>query len=366
MIIRNGTVAEFVESVASKKLFVYGAGKNANEFFSKYQMELAGVDICAVIDNNLSERQNDVSLCGRVLPVISEGEFSNLELNESKTVILLTIGDFWDVLASLENNPALSSLNCYIYPLIRFEENEKGIFDVRIPLESFKMSGEFLIPKIIHYCWFGHMEMPALSRKCIESWKKFCPDFEIRLWNEYNYDVTKNPYMLAAYRDRKWAYVSDYARIDVINEYGGVYLDTDVEILRPLDILLREKAFAGFESEAYVAFGLGFGAMADNPILCDLLKLYAVLPWDGGRVACPIYQTNVLEKHGLIRQNSFQRMEDMTILPVRYLSPKSVNSGRIHYFPDSFAIHHYAASWVSDNVRRWNQLKKRVVYDSGN
>ena len=364
MIIRNGTIAEFVESVACKKIFVYGAGKNANELFGRHQKELAGLDICAVIDNDPAKRYSKVRLPGRILPVISEREFTSLEVDESKTVILLTMGDFWSVLSSLDNMPTLSLLSCYIYPLVRLEENEKNIYNVQMKQNELKSRGEFLIPKIIHYCWFGRSEMPVLAKACIESWKKFCPDFEMRLWNEDDYDVGKNPYMLAAYKDRKWAYVSDYARIDVVNQYGGIYLDTDVEILRSLDMLLREKAFAGFESEEYVSFGLGFGAMVNNPILCDILKLYETLPWDGGKVACPIYQTEVLEKHGLKRRNSFQRLENMTVLPVRYLSPMSVNSGRRHYFPDSFAIHHYAGSWVNDNVRRWKQLKQRVVYGS--
>ena len=105
-----------------------------------------------------------------------------------------------------------------------------------------------MIPKVIHYCWFGKNELPEDAKRCIASWKKFCPDYEIIEWNETNYDVRKNKYMSDAYDEKKWAFVSDYARIDIIYNYGGIYLDTDVELLRPLDELLKDKMFCGWES----------------------------------------------------------------------------------------------------------------------
>ena len=365
MIIRNGTFAEFIASIGSKKLFVYGAGQNAHEFFGKYQRELMDINIGAVIDNNISKRAQNLNIFGRTFSLISERIFTNLKLDQSEIAIILTMGNFWDVLESLNSISTLSEVTCYIYPLIRLEELDKGIYDVVIPQNIFWEKGEFVIPPIIHYCWFGRTELPPLAQKCIDSWRKFCPGFEIRMWNEDNYDVTKNHYMLSAYNEKKWAYVSDYARVDVVNKYGGVYLDTDVEILRPLDMLMREKAFAGFENKEYVNFGQGFGSVANNPVLIDLLELYSTLPWDGGQIRCPEYQTKILEKHGLIRCNSFQKLDDMTILPVRYLCPISSNSGRKHSLSDSFTIHHYAASWGDGNIRKWLELKKNAVYNVG-
>lgn len=361
MIIRGGSNYEFFKYVAGRKIYIYGAGKNANEFLEKYSRQIEKLDVCAFIDNN-SSKKDGVKFSKRILPVITEKEFIKLDLNVDETVLLLTMGNFWDVLESLDSEPSLSSLTCYIYPLIRLEEMDRGVYEKKMPQGCLKDSGDFLIPPIIHYCWFGKSELPQLAKKCIESWKYCCPDFEIRLWNEDNYDVEKNPYMFAAYKDKKWAYVSDYARVDVVNEYGGIYLDTDVELLRPLDMLMREKAFAGFESGIYVSFGLGFGAGRNNPVLCDLLNLYADLPWDGGMVACPTFQSKILEKHGLIRNNTFQRLENITILPARYLSPMSVNTGRMYDSSESFAVHHYAGSWLNGNLKRFNELKQRIVY----
>ena len=105
-----------------------------------------------------------------------------------------------------------------------------------------------MIPKIIHYCWFGGAELPEKDRKCIESWKKFCPDYQIIEWNENNYDVTKNTYMYQAYQAKKWGFVPDYARLDIIYQHGGIYLDTDVELVKNLDSLLENDAFMGFVS----------------------------------------------------------------------------------------------------------------------
>ena len=117
-----------------------------------------------------------------------------------------------------------------------------------------------MIPKVIHYCWFGHNPLPERYKEWIKSWKRYCPDYEIVEWNESNYDVTKHPYMRAAYDAKKWGFVSDYARLDIIYENGGIYLDTDVELVKNLDELLYQEGFAGVDSSGRLSTGLGFGA----------------------------------------------------------------------------------------------------------
>ena len=131
-----------------------------------------------------------------------------------------------------------------------------------------------MIPKIIHYCWFGGNPLPELAQKCIASWKKYCPDYEIIEWNEANYDVSKCAYMKEAYQAKKWGFVPDYARFDIIHNHGGIYLDTDVEIIRSLDGLLENRAFMGFESENYVNPGLIIGGEAGSGEMECIMRWY--------------------------------------------------------------------------------------------
>ena len=142
-----------------------------------------------------------------------------------------------------------------------------------------------MIPKVIHYCWFGKNPEPDDVKQCIASWHKYLPDYEIKRWDESNYDVHKNQYMSDAYKEKKWAFVSDYCRIDVIYQYGGIYLDTDVEVIKSFDPLLSEEMFCGFESrdplmfkkgaiiEQSVNFGLGFGSVSGHKVLKQILEL---------------------------------------------------------------------------------------------
>lgn len=232
-----------------------------------------------------------------------------------------------------------------------------------------------MIPKVIHYCWFGKNDLPEEAQKCIASWKKFCPDYEIKEWNEKNYDVRKNKYMSDAYNEKKWAFVSDYARIDIIYNYGGIYLDTDVELLRPLDELLKDKMFCGWESrdpildekkityENSVAFGLGFGAEKNNNALKDMLKLYEKLNFineDGSLnlMACPHYQTEILKKYGLDdSKRTYQRiMDDIIVYPENYFSPKSMTTGKITLTDETYSIHHFSGTWIEKE----NPVKKRI------
>lgn len=140
-----------------------------------------------------------------------------------------------------------------------------------------------MIPKTIHYCWFGRGELPELAKKCIASWEKHCPDFEIIQWNEDNFDVESKPYTRWCYEQKKYAFLSDYVRLSVIHRHGGVYFDTDVEVLRPLSKLMEYPAFFGFENEECINTGCGFGAEAGHPAVAAMLDQYDRLrPDEGG------------------------------------------------------------------------------------
>ena len=155
-----------------------------------------------------------------------------------------------------------------------------------------------MIPKKIHYCWFGKNKLPDKAVKCINSWKKYCPDYEIIEWNEDNFDVRQNGYTAFTYDNRKIAFLSDYVRLLAVYQEGGVYLDVDVELIRPIDdLLLNHSAYFGFESSEYVNTGLGFGAEANNRIVKQMIEEYEQL-LDGKHdvVGCPTLNTQALIK----------------------------------------------------------------------
>ena len=228
-----------------------------------------------------------------------------------------------------------------------------------------------MIPKKIHYCWIGGNPLPKSAQKCIDSWKKYCPDYEIVEWNEKNYDFTKNQYMKDALEVKKWGFVPDYARLDIIYQHGGIYLDTDVEIVKSFDDLLSDKGFAGFESKEYVALGLGFGAEAGNPVIKSLMDSYESLSFrnpDGtlNLIASPELNTVELCNLGLQRTGEMQNlMNCFKIYPAEYFCPKSINDGIIRKTANTYSIHHFDATWFTeeqqkDKIARWESKQKKA------
>lgn len=215
-----------------------------------------------------------------------------------------------------------------------------------------------MIPKKIHYCWFGGNPKPKLAEKCIASWKKYCPDWEIIEWNESNFDVNLNGYTKMCMEQKKYAFLSDYVRLLVVAEQGGVYFDTDVELLRPIDDLLINEAFFGFETSEYVASGLGFGSVSSGTAIVAMLREYDFL-LDGtqGVRGCPILNTAALEKLGLLRDGSRQTVAGALVLPVECLNPYESSTGRLRKTKNTYSIHWYNASWMSP----WRRLRAVIT-----
>ena len=218
-----------------------------------------------------------------------------------------------------------------------------------------------MIPKVIHYCWFGRNPLPPLAVKCIESWRKFLPDYEIREWNEDNFDVNAIPYTQEAYEARKYAFVSDYARFKILYEHGGLYFDTDVEVIRPLDDIIARGPFMGCECDATgatapaVAPGLGLGVNPGLGLYRELLDLYATLHFrnaDGllNFKTVVQYTTELLCEHGLQNTPDIQQVAGVWIYPKEYFCP--VFGKNINFTKQTRTVHHYMASWKSKNLRK--------------
>lgn len=226
-----------------------------------------------------------------------------------------------------------------------------------------------MIPKKIHYCWLGGNPLPESAKNCIRSWQKYCPDYEIIEWNETNYDFTKQPYMKQALEAKKWGFVPDYARLDIVYQYGGIYLDTDVEIIKPFDELLKYAGFAGFESEDYVNLGQGFGAEAGNSMIKTLMDSYGDLSFvdEEGNLdmtASPELNTDTFEQNGLKRNGELQDIDGFVFFPPDYLCPKSLNDGIIRKTENTYSIHHFDATWYSEEKqkekqKRWKEKQRK-------
>lgn len=218
-----------------------------------------------------------------------------------------------------------------------------------------------MIPRKIHYCWFGKNELSKKAKKCIESWKKHCPDYEIVEWNEDNYNVYQNAYTTYTYDNKKFAFLSDYARLQIILREGGIYFDVDVEVVRPLDELLGYPAFFGFETEKYVNTGVGFGAETGNKIVEEMLKEYnPLLDGKHGTRGCPILNTEALVKKGLIQNGQKQQIEGVQIFPVEYFNPYDDPTGRLNKTEETYSIHWFAKSWMGKREVLRSQILKPV------
>lgn len=220
-----------------------------------------------------------------------------------------------------------------------------------------------MIPKVIHYCWFGRGELPPLAKKCIASWRKFLPNYEIKEWNEDNFDVNSIPYTAQAYKHKKHAFVSDYARFKILYENGGIYFDTDVEVIKPLDDILAKGAFFGLENESEFASnpGLGFACNAGNSLLKEMLNLYANLQFENSdgelnKKTIVEYFSEILLKKGLQPKAGIIEFEDTFIYPADYFCPKPSEFGKIQITRNTRTIHHYAASWIGPKQRFANLM----------
>lgn len=219
-----------------------------------------------------------------------------------------------------------------------------------------------MIPKIIHYCYFGGGEFSELTKKCIESWKKACPDYKIVFWNEENFDVHCNSYISALYSEKKYAHVSDYARLKIVYENGGIYLDTDVELLKTLDDFLDCEAFFGMQKGGEVATGLGFGGEKGAKILKELMNNYERKSLHGGKKVitktCVDTDKKIFKAMGLRSKNILQRFGNVVVYPSEYFNPKDFETDRLELTENTVSIHYYDSSWHDECEKIINQKYK--------
>ena len=222
-----------------------------------------------------------------------------------------------------------------------------------------------MIPKKIHYCWYGGKNLPELAVHCIESWKKFCPEYEIIQWDETNTNLNENVYIQEAYNAKKWAFVTDYVRLKVLYQYGGIYMDTDVELIAPLDQYLKIDAFSGFENETQIPTGI-MGSSAFHPFFYELLQYYKgkhFIKEDGtfDDTTNVLTITNIALKNGFKPNNTLQTVCGMTFYPRDYFCPKDHTTGKINLTDNSVCIHHFNGSWHTPEENQLIHVEQKLV-----
>lgn len=217
----------------------------------------------------------------------------------------------------------------------------------------------FMIPKKIHYCWFGRGEKPKLAKKCIDSWKRHCPDYELIEWNEDNFDVNINSYTKMCYEQKKYAFLTDYVRLWVVEKYGGVYFDTDVQVLKSFDELLESSSFFGFETGEYVNTGIGFGAIAGNEIVRQMIYEYdQMLNTKIEFINCPRLNTDALIRFGLKLNGQKQNINNAIIYPIDYFNPLDSITGKLVKTENTYSIHWYSMSWLTPMKRLRSKITR--------
>ena len=223
-----------------------------------------------------------------------------------------------------------------------------------------------MIPKMIHFCWFGRGPKPELANKCIKSWEKYCSDYQLVEWNEDTFDLESAPeYVREAYEAKKWAFVTDYVRLYALYCHGGIYMDTDVEVIKPLDRFLQTRGFSGFEDDESVPTGI-MASEKGSPLIKEWLREYDdkrfVLEDGSMNLETNVVAiTRTMKKRGLQLNNTMQEIEGFDFYPKEYFCPKSYEDGKIYKTKNTYTIHHFAGSWKTDEERIKHSNNQRLI-----
>lgn len=356
--IQTGTIENFIEKCVGKRVACFGAGKHFDYILRQFVTEKLYRYIDVVVDNKEELWGKTRKFEEKEYPVISFEMLCRYAEHNELLIVITNHFNFNEIIEQMDQETVLDGVEAFLSDLFVRPIEKYPTFEIQAGKAS-------KIPKIIHYCWFGSGELSPEYLTYMETWKKYCPDYEIKLWNENNYDITKNQYMRQAYEKRMWAFVSDYARVDIVYKYGGIYLDCDVELLKPLDELLGTDMYCGFENCNCISLGLGFGAIPGHPYLKALLNYYEQLKFVGddekiNLTPCPAYQTEVITQFGIVPENKFQQTNNITVYPTEVFSPYSYwGIGKVT--DKTYSIHHYSGSWVeADDKLKFEQWKVQL------
>lgn len=359
------TSNELFSALAEKDIICWGEGKHFRNITYPFLCRSGLVEnLRGFVDGPGAKK---VCIGGKSFPKYNKSALAGM--NHEKTVLLITVTGYLEILAQIKDSPYISDI--ISIPSIYLEAlyEDQMMLDAPKPPVHYRKHSKQMIPKIIHTFWFSDQEeisLPPRYRACLESWKKYAPDYEIKIWTLQSYMAKECLFFRQAVEEKMWAFATDYARADVLRRYGGVYMDLDVEMLRPIDDLLTNDAYMSFESLDRIECGSGMGAVKGNRILEEICESYEERPFikeDGSMdlSTCPVRFTKVIEKHGLVKNGGFQEVEDITIYPFEVLTGKSFDTGIVYRTELSYTLHHHKGSWVPGTAKDAMERRYREI-----
>lgn len=344
-------LGDFRKYVFDKRCICFGAGLQGLHIIYLFENWNLVNNIVAFADNNPQKWNTFYEVENYIYPVMKMNEV--LGYIDENTVIIITCSDVVGVVKQLEKYEELKNIVCF--SLAEIAQMQLLVSNYSRIIHEEKTA---LIPKKIHYCWFGD-KMPNRMKENIEKWHELCPDYEFIEWNESNYDVNRVKYVAEAYRGRKWGFVPDYIRLDIVCKYGGIYLDTDVEILQKPDELLYQSAFAISDGSFFVNLGAGFGAKPNHPIIREMRDYYenmCFIKSDGSfdLTPCQIQQYKVLRKYDIQLMDISQNTGGINIYPM-IMAATNTYSMQMRLCDQAFFAHYGASSWMSEKHKEYRR-----------
>ena len=338
-------------------IVVFGAGVigtvTVPEILRRY--DLLG-RVAFYVDNGPNIQGRRITLQDRSVDVKPAKALNGAKDN---TVLIIAVSRYAEIVSQLERMPRMRDMSCYLMPMMCIHNFCSDISGGE-PI----LSDKPLIPKKIHYMWLGKKQIPPSLQRCIDSWKKYCPDYEIMQWDENNYDVEKHVYMKEAYKQGAYGFVPDYARLDILYRHGGIYMDTDVEVVKNLDPLLCQEAFCGVEKWQVVNFGGCSGAIKGHRMIGEFLKarkdvLFLDAEGNTNRMTCGFYDTNTAIKNGYQINGLTQNMQGMNLYAFDYFHPYDYMSGHTYMTEHTYTVHRFNGGWLDEKMKLANRETMR-------
>lgn len=351
MILKTGTFYGMAQDIikTNSMIVVFGTGVIGSAIIPELLKEYNLYDrVIFYIDNDKSKWNATIQICGREIQILPPDSLVPLHQN---ITVLVAISRFFGALKQLNQMETTKSFSCYIIPCLCLQN-----FHVVGKKDIENKSINPLIPKKIHYMWLGGTKIPLQLQRCIDSWKRYCPDYDIIRWDESNYDVHKNRFVAQAYDLKKFGFVPDYARIELLYEHGGIYLDTDVELQRNLDDLLYQEAFCSVEKWQVLNFGGCSGAVKGHKSLIPFLDSWSkrsLIREDGtiDNTSSGLIDTEIAIKAGYKINGMIQNIMGMNIYTYDFFHPYDYMSGKLEMSENTFSVHKFYGGWVDEAAK---------------